>query len=227
VAKGVVSNDEDGRLLRGNRTREQLLEAAMELFATRGFHATSMKDLASAAGVSPPSIYNHFASKESVLAAALAEGLRWFHEGVVEPDDETLPPAIRLEGLVRRHVAWQAVRSPDVRAIDRLLDSVQAGDLPTTTDSELGELLRRYRQLIADLLDDLRIDCRLSLPSTPVATAAVLALCDRAPLWWPESRSDPTPSQDGCWSLVAGMLGLSSSTTHGDGTNAALSTSAG
>jgi AcrR family transcriptional regulator len=211
MSKPAVKTTEDGRFLRGNRTREQLLWAALELFGTRGFHATSMKDLATAAGVSPPSIYNHFSSKESLLVAALVECLLQFQASVVDPDDETLPSLLRLEGLVRRHVALQTKRTAHVRVVDRLLDSVQAGELLAEgAGSGIQDLLRRYRQLISELIDDLREEYELSLPAAPVCTAALLALCDRAHLWLPPGATDSIQAQNECWYLVSGMLGIRS-----------------
>jgi AcrR family transcriptional regulator len=50
-------------------TRQLLLDAALDLFADRGFHATSMRALAAAVGVRESAIYHHFPSKEALLAA--------------------------------------------------------------------------------------------------------------------------------------------------------------
>ncbi len=49
--------------------REDIEAAALQLFATRGFHGTSVPDLASAAGVGAGTIYRHFDSKEGVVNA--------------------------------------------------------------------------------------------------------------------------------------------------------------
>jgi AcrR family transcriptional regulator len=46
--------------------RERLLEVAREIFAERGYQATTMDDLATAAGFTKPILYQHFASKESL-----------------------------------------------------------------------------------------------------------------------------------------------------------------
>ena len=48
--------------------REQLLEAALHCFVVTGFHQTSMRDIASQAGVSLGSLYNHFESKTALIA---------------------------------------------------------------------------------------------------------------------------------------------------------------
>ncbi len=49
--------------------RERLLEAAMRLFASKGYAATSVRDIMSAAGVTAPSLYHHFGNKEGLFLA--------------------------------------------------------------------------------------------------------------------------------------------------------------
>ena len=56
---------------RGRRRREDLLDAAEQLFLDQGFHGTSVDDLGAAAGISGPGMYRHFASKDAVLMAVL------------------------------------------------------------------------------------------------------------------------------------------------------------
>lgn len=51
--------------------REQILDSAAELFATRGFHGVSVADLGAAVGISGPALYKHFTSKDAVLAEML------------------------------------------------------------------------------------------------------------------------------------------------------------
>jgi AcrR family transcriptional regulator len=51
--------------------RDEILEIAVGLFASRGYHGVSMDDIGAAAGVTGPALYHHFAGKEAMLAAAL------------------------------------------------------------------------------------------------------------------------------------------------------------
>lgn len=53
--------------------RDQILDIAVEVFARAGFHATSMNDVAEAAGVTKPVLYQHFASKQELYRALLEE----------------------------------------------------------------------------------------------------------------------------------------------------------
>ena len=57
--------------LPAEQRRTQLLEVAIEIFAERGFHATSMDDIAEAAGVTKPVLYQHFRSKRDLYREVL------------------------------------------------------------------------------------------------------------------------------------------------------------
>ena len=58
---------------RSERSRRQILDAALKLFSTRGFGATSMRDIAHKAGVSTGSVYHQFPDKETVFRELLDE----------------------------------------------------------------------------------------------------------------------------------------------------------
>jgi AcrR family transcriptional regulator len=59
----------DPKLPKKERTRAQLLEAAVHVLAARGVDATTIQDIAERARVTPATFYNHFASKDEILAA--------------------------------------------------------------------------------------------------------------------------------------------------------------
>ena len=51
--------------------KDQILEVALRVFAERGFHETSMNDVAEAAGITKPVVYQHFASKRALFLAII------------------------------------------------------------------------------------------------------------------------------------------------------------
>jgi AcrR family transcriptional regulator len=53
----------------GTPTREKILDVALDLFTDQGFDGTSMREIAERLGITKPSIYYHFASKEEILLA--------------------------------------------------------------------------------------------------------------------------------------------------------------
>jgi len=64
---------DDGRLVRGRRSRARIREAAAELFRERGFDGTTLRAIGARAGMGASSIYRHVHSKEELLIRELAE----------------------------------------------------------------------------------------------------------------------------------------------------------
>ena len=58
---------------KSERSRRLVLDAALRLFSTRGFRATSVRDIAEAAGVSTGNLYHHFPDKEAIFRTLLDE----------------------------------------------------------------------------------------------------------------------------------------------------------
>jgi AcrR family transcriptional regulator len=92
---------------KGTRAREKILRVAEKLLASSGFHGTSMRDVADAAGLPLASVVYHFARKEKLYAAVLAEiGDQLEGELMGTIDDRERSYSARLDGLVRALVAW-------------------------------------------------------------------------------------------------------------------------
>jgi AcrR family transcriptional regulator len=83
--------------------REQLSRAAARLFAERGYHGTSMGDLADAIGVQKGSLYSLTASKQRLLYEAMRDGAAAFHAGL-DAIPERLPAAERIRLALRAHL---------------------------------------------------------------------------------------------------------------------------
>ncbi|MBX3015999.1 MAG: TetR/AcrR family transcriptional regulator [Caldilineaceae bacterium] len=56
---------------KGQQTKEKLIDAALQQFTAHGYHGTSMRQIAEAAGLAVGGIYNHFHSKEEILKAVI------------------------------------------------------------------------------------------------------------------------------------------------------------
>lgn len=88
------------RLPRGER-REQLLEAASDVFVDRGFHAAGMDEIADRAGVSKPVLYQHFSSKLDLFLAVLAQHVDVLVSGVRQALRTTTDNRQRLRAAVQ------------------------------------------------------------------------------------------------------------------------------
>jgi AcrR family transcriptional regulator len=84
-------------------TKERLSEEAARQFADKGYHGTSIGDLAGALGLQKSSVYTHINGKEDLLVQIALDGSRTFHEGL-----DTLPAAAgaaeKLRLGLRRHL---------------------------------------------------------------------------------------------------------------------------
>jgi AcrR family transcriptional regulator len=67
---------------RSQRSREMILDAALELFSQRGFRATSVRDIAAHAGLSTGNVYHHFPDKESLFRTLLDQ----YWDAIASPD---------------------------------------------------------------------------------------------------------------------------------------------
>jgi AcrR family transcriptional regulator len=79
--------------------REELLELAATMFADRGLHATTVRDIADGAGILSGSLYHHFASKEEIVDEILHGFLDWLFARYQEIIDTKPNPLDRLTGL--------------------------------------------------------------------------------------------------------------------------------
>ena len=134
--------------------REEILEIAVGLFASRGYHGVSMDDIGAAAGVTGPALYHHFAGKEAMLVAALnpvSEGLMKGGQARVgqHPDDARAA----LESLVEFHVAF-ALANPAVIA----LHLHELDRLPEEPRRQIRRLQRLYVEVWVETLTGVRRD---------------------------------------------------------------------
>lgn len=121
------------RMRREDRTR-QLLEVAEAVFAERGIAAASMEDIADRAGVTKPVLYDHFGSKDGLLAAVIERAgaeLGANVEGAVsgaQDADEALAKGLRayFEFMKKHRAAWlallneSAAQSAGAAALERI-----------------------------------------------------------------------------------------------------------
>jgi AcrR family transcriptional regulator len=83
--------------------REELTRQAARLFAQKGYHGTSIGEIAAALGVQKGSLYAHIESKQDLLYETMAEGARAFHAGLdAIPDD--LPATEKIRFALRSHL---------------------------------------------------------------------------------------------------------------------------
>jgi len=155
-----------------DRRRDEVLDAAASVFAEKGFHAATTRDIADRLGLLPGSLYYYVESKE----AAFAEVCRRRGEGFNERLAAILAAPGRLESRVRAGIA-QHMRHNRADLVSTIALSERA--LPGWRDLRaLGRVYERLWQRIFRTAVEARelpraFDCR-------AATLALLALCNGA-----------------------------------------------
>ena len=133
-----VSPPTTRKRLSAEERREEILRAALDVFAERGYHGSSIDDIARAAGISKALIYEHFTSKEELHVRLLEENADELLVRLGKAIGE-LPPGQRLEPGIdaffafveERTEAWrmlfrEAADAPVSAALDRVVAQVTA-----------------------------------------------------------------------------------------------------
>jgi AcrR family transcriptional regulator len=94
-------------------TREEIVNACLRLFAYRGFHITSIAEIARNAGITKGAIYWHFESKEALFAAILDKIKNDWQRIVMRQVDEITDPRLKLEKLFDNYLLLFA-QQPEV-----------------------------------------------------------------------------------------------------------------
>src|SRR6478672_110686 len=149
--------------------RSEVTREAAKLFAQKGYHGTSIGDIADALGVQKGSLYSHIASKEDLLYDALMEGAAAFHASL-DAIPEDAPPVEKIRLALRGHLRVVAEQ------LDVATVFVQEWRyLEGPRRDEIVAERRRYEERIRDLFREGRElgELRTDLDD---ATAALLSL---------------------------------------------------
>ncbi|MGH9028445.1 MAG: TetR/AcrR family transcriptional regulator [Acidimicrobiales bacterium] len=164
--------------LPADRRREQLLDVSLKLFATSGFSATTMDEIAEAAGVTKPLLYQHFDSKRALyleLVDSVAESLL---EGIEKAVAEAGGPRQQVEGGFAAYFQLVVTRAD---AFKLLFGS----DVPN--DPELSRAVRNVENMIAEAIDVL-IDAGLEEDHRRMLAYAVVGMAEAASRYFLEQN---------------------------------------
>lgn len=176
----------------------RLLVAAVEAFAERGYHATTTRDIAGRAGMSPAALYIHYKTKEELLHRISRIG----HDKALEILDTAAAgpgtAAERLDAAVRSFVGWHAAHHTTARVVQYELDA-----LAPEHRSDIVALRRRSDAAIRRILADGVEAGEFFVPDVPGTTLAVLSLCIDVARWF---SADGRRTPDEVGALYAGLV---------------------
>lgn len=181
----------------------RLLIAAVDAFAERGYHATTTRDIAGRAGMSPAALYIHYKTKEELLHRISRLGHDKALAILRAAADGEGTAADRLSAAVRSFVRWHAGHHTTARVVQYELDALSADHR-----TEIVALRRRSDAAVREIINDGVRAGEFDVPDVPGTTLAVLSLCIDVARWF-DVGGRRTPDEVGALyaDLVLRMVG--------------------
>src|SRR5262245_37059664 len=141
----------DQRAVERARKRDAVILAAARAFKQRGYHNTSLDDIAAILHVTKPTIYHYVENKEQILFECFRTGLDQIRSAFAEGRRSDVPARERLEVVIRRYAAavtsefgWCMVRAEDLDLSPVMSSQIKA--LKSEIDQGIRRLLREGRE---------------------------------------------------------------------------------
>lgn len=177
----------------GDDTKARILRVAMERFASRGYHATSIREIASLAGVQSASLYSHFPSKEAILAELVRLGHEVHHRTLVEALAASgADPRDQLRHLLAAHVALYC-RYWKLAAIN----AFERQHLSPEVDAQASALLGATWFLVQTVLDRGVEQGFFTIANRDMTQVALASLGSSVIHWYPKQPHGVTPEEVG------------------------------
>jgi AcrR family transcriptional regulator len=160
-------------------TRDDILDAAAQVFRQKGFHGSSMADIANAVKLQKASLYHHVSSKQEILLALLDRALEMLFEQIDIIAKQPLPADEKLRQMVQVYLRLLADNS-DLSAVllfeHRSLEPDQHKRHIPNRD--------RFEALWRDTLDDGNQSGLFDCPDTALATRALMGILNWTLTWY-------------------------------------------
>lgn len=129
------TTDLQGHRARPGNRRDQILDAALQLFGQNGMASVTTRQIAGAVGISQPSLYAHFRSADEIAIELSVRAFDALAAQLNQTVDGPQPPAKRLRQMARAYIHF-GIDNPDMYRVAFMLDEVrpcggmaQGGDL--------------------------------------------------------------------------------------------------
>jgi len=188
---------------------EEVYRAALRLFREKGYHATSMQDIAEAVGLYKGSLYHYIGGKEDLLVQVFERAMGTLLADVERiVADTSLGPSMQLRAIVQAHVTCV---SENLDALTVYLHEFRA--LAGESLANVRAQRDRYAQLVAEIVGrGVRLG-EFQTADVGIATLGLLGMCNWVCQWYqPEGRLGPAQIGGYFADLVLGGLSVSSRT---------------
>lgn len=164
---------------RGSGTRVTIDQAAIELFADRGYNATSMRAIADAARVQPAAIYHWYPGKEAILIRLQDDFMERLTDMVDQAIEAAGSPVEKLAAAVREHVVFHGLNPKSAFVTDSEIRALSAGPRQALIEKRDGYQQKFLQMIVAGMEDG-----TLTVSDPNVATYAILLQCTGVAFWF-------------------------------------------
>lgn len=169
-------------------TRDRILDAALSVFAGKGYHRATVDDIVRASSTSKGAVYHHFATKETIFVALVDDFIERLTAAVATAIAERHGGLAKVEGALT--AALHTFRDNERLARLILLEAVALGEL---WQRKRAEVHGRFAVLIQGYLDQAVAEGAVPALDTRVATLAWLGAVNEVVVDWLHRRdADPT-----------------------------------
>jgi AcrR family transcriptional regulator len=164
-------------------TGETVIRTASQLMAARGYHGTSMRDVAKEVGIQMSSLYHYHASKQDLLVHLMRTTLDDLRETVQEAMEGAGPdPVAKLDAGLRSHIAFHVERREDVIIADSELRALDEENRPM-----ILELRDRHELLFRTVVEAGVAEGRFEVERLGIATTGLMTMCTDVAFWFDPS----------------------------------------
>jgi AcrR family transcriptional regulator len=165
---------------------DRLLATAANVFAEKGFHSTTMRDLARETGMSLAGMYHYVGGKDELLFLIQRRCFTDVLAGAESAVRGSSPPPERLERFIRHHVTFFAGHMSEMKVLSHDAESLH-GELL----AEINELKRRYVAVLTDLIQGAGVIAEAGI-DPHVASYALFGMMNWIYNWYdPEGAVSP------------------------------------
>jgi AcrR family transcriptional regulator len=162
--------------------RERLVSAAISAFAAKGFHGTTTRDIATAAGLSPAGVYVHYASKEELLFSITEEGHRGVLAAMRAASARADDPVGKLVSIVRAFALWHAERHTRARIVNYELAA-----LTPEHHAVVNAIRRQITRELEGVVEAGQLDGSFDVADVRMTTGSLLSLGIDVSRWYKDS----------------------------------------
>jgi AcrR family transcriptional regulator len=182
-----------------------LRSAALRLFADKGFHGTSIRDIATLAGVSSSLLYHYARSKRDILKQIMREGLSFLIRAARAAIREDAGPEDKLADLVRAHVLVHGYDALRARVVDNEFHCLSGRDR-----QEILHLRDEYEGLWREVVEQGAATGVFRVDDPGLTTLALLEMCTGVAHWFsPSGRLGVEDIADRFARFALAVVGLS------------------